>query len=227
MVFTSLWRGLSFLVKNLVQIIAWFLVFFGLWIPAAYALFGLILFLTLGFQPFEYDTFSLLYLGGGVLCIVASVIISIRHIFTQPLKKLFPSAKKSSRESREAEEKPTEKTSDSPAPKIKKSTRKVYYDEEQETVSQLESRSEKRPRMETKRYSKPDPELKPSWRFLPPEDEPVPVYAPEERPSVYFSAVEPDTLIHEYRDRFEVFHVHQGKTKLINVEYKYETEDNA
>lgn len=227
MIFSSIWRGLSFFVKNLLQIIAWFLVFFGLWIPAAYALFGLILFLTLGFNPFEYDTFSLIYLGGGVLCIVASVIITIRHIFTQPLKKLFSSGKKDSRENRFAEDKAETEREDAPSPKIKKSARKVYYeDEEPEPVPKPVPRSEKRPRLETKRYSKPDPELKPSWHFLPPEDEPVPMYAPEERPSVYFSAVEPDTLIHEYHDRFEVFHVQQGKTKLINVEYKYETEEN-
>lgn len=226
MVFSSLWRGLSFLVKNLFQIIAWFLVFFGLWIPALYALFGLILFLTLGFNPFEYDTFSLIYLGGGVLCIVASLIITVRHIFTQPLKKLFSSEKNASHEKRSADDAVTEERKDAPAPKRK--TRKISYEvEETQTVPTVAPRSDSRPRMETKRYSKPDPELKPSWHFLPPEDEPVPMYAPEERPSIYFSAVEPDTLIHEYHDRFEVYHVHQGKTTLTNVEYKYETEENG
>lgn len=226
MIFSSIWRGLSFFIKNLIQIIAWFLVFFGLWIPAAYALFGLFLFLTLDFHPFKYDTFSLLYLGGGVLCIMAGIVITIRHIFTQPLKKLFSSEKNESREKHGTEDNVEEKKEASPAPK-KKTTRKTYYEEDEpQDTPKSAPHSAPRPRMETRRYSKPDPELKPSWHFLPPENEPVPVYAPEERPSVYFSAVEPNTLIHEYRDRFEVFHVHQGKTKLINVEYKYETEEN-
>lgn len=54
------------------------------------------------------------------------------------------------------------------------------------------------------------------------EEPPEAVYArPEaERPKIYYSKREKDTLIHEYSDRFEVYRVIEGKPLLHKVEYK-------
>ena len=42
----------------------------------------------------------------------------------------------------------------------------------------------------------------------------------EERPNIYYSAIEEDTLIHEYSDRFEIFRLHDNRAKLDRIEYK-------
>ena len=42
----------------------------------------------------------------------------------------------------------------------------------------------------------------------------------DERPLVYYSKIEPDTLVHEYSDRFEVFRVRNGKPYIYKIEYK-------
>ena len=42
----------------------------------------------------------------------------------------------------------------------------------------------------------------------------------DERPQVYTSKLEPDLLIHEYSDRFEVFVVKNGKPHIDKIEYK-------
>lgn len=42
----------------------------------------------------------------------------------------------------------------------------------------------------------------------------------KEEPKIYMSAVEPNTLIHEYSNRFEVYHLEAGEKELVSVEYK-------
>lgn len=42
------------------------------------------------------------------------------------------------------------------------------------------------------------------------------------RPSIYYSIIEEDTLIHEYEDRFEIYKVEENKARLERVEYKNE-----
>ncbi len=46
------------------------------------------------------------------------------------------------------------------------------------------------------------------------------VQVPKEEPKIYMSAVEPNTLIHEYSDRFEVYVLDGGIKKLDRIEYK-------
>ncbi len=43
-----------------------------------------------------------------------------------------------------------------------------------------------------------------------------------ERPSIYYSILEQDALIHEYDDRFEIYKVEDNKARLERVEYKNE-----
>ncbi len=45
-------------------------------------------------------------------------------------------------------------------------------------------------------------------------------YSAQERPTIYMSAVEENTLIHEYADRFEVYRLNGGEKVLDRVEYK-------
>ena len=55
-------------------------------VPFFYFLYGLIIHLTLGVALFDFSTNSQLYLLGLLLCLVSSVIISVRNIILTPLK---------------------------------------------------------------------------------------------------------------------------------------------
>lgn len=48
----------------------------------------------------------------------------------------------------------------------------------------------------------------------------VPYSSPEEEPKIYMSALEPDVLVHEYSDRFEVYKMVKGKAVRDRVEFK-------
>lgn len=62
------------------------MLYFGLYVPFFYFLYGLIIHLTLGVVLFDFSTNSQLYLLGLLLCLVSSVIISVRNIILTPLK---------------------------------------------------------------------------------------------------------------------------------------------
>lgn len=85
-----------FRVINLVlRFLANVLLFFGLYIPFIYLIFGLLLKITLGLDLFNFaDTNAQLYLLGMLLCIVCSVIISARNLITKPIASLLAFADK-------------------------------------------------------------------------------------------------------------------------------------
>ena len=74
---------LSVLMKFLgyvVRFLSTIMLYFGLYVPFFYFLYGLIIHLTLGVVLFDFSTNSQLYLLGLLLCLVSSVIISVRNI---------------------------------------------------------------------------------------------------------------------------------------------------
>lgn len=80
---------LSVLMKFLgyvVRFLSTIMLYFGLYVPFFYFLYGLIIHLTLGVVLFDFSTNSQLYLLGLLLCLVSSVIISVRNIILTPLK---------------------------------------------------------------------------------------------------------------------------------------------
>lgn len=80
---------LSVLMKFLgyvVRFLSTIMLYFGLYVPFFYLLYGLIIHLTLGVALFDFSTNSQLYLLGLLLCLVSSVIISVRNIILTPLK---------------------------------------------------------------------------------------------------------------------------------------------
>lgn len=80
---------LSVLMKFLgyvVRFLSTIMLYFGLYVPFFYFLYGLIIHLTLGVALFDFSTNSQLYLLGLLLCLVSSVIISVRNIILTPLK---------------------------------------------------------------------------------------------------------------------------------------------
>ena len=80
---------LSVLMKFLgyvVRFLSTIMLYFGLYVPFFYFLYRFIIHLTLGVALFDFSTNSQLYLLGLLLCLVSSVIISVRNIILTPLK---------------------------------------------------------------------------------------------------------------------------------------------
>ncbi|MDR0697040.1 MAG: hypothetical protein LBF68_05870 [Christensenellaceae bacterium] len=60
--------------------------FFGLWLPIIYALFGLLLYVTTGFNPFRGDLYANIYITGFSLCIAFVIILTGRNLFFRPFR---------------------------------------------------------------------------------------------------------------------------------------------
>jgi hypothetical protein len=147
----------------LIKVIASLIWFFGLWLPAAYALFGLILYWVFGFNPLKLELEGQLYISGFIACCLCSIVISIRNLIVKPAKSILYGYKK---------------------PVWKKSGRKQAPDAAKPQTDELNS-------------------------F-------------QVRPSIYYSTLEENTLIHEYPDRFEIYRIADNKARLERVEYKNE-----
>ena len=83
----AIFGGLIRLIGGLLKLILKAIFLLGLWVPGLYALFGVVLHYTLGFEPFDFSTFSTFYIVGGIVCIVIVVIISAYNLFINPIKK--------------------------------------------------------------------------------------------------------------------------------------------
>lgn len=68
-----------------IKLIASVLLFFGLYIPFIYLIYGGLLYLIAKVPIFNFSTNSQLYLLGLLLCIICSVIISVRNLIMKPL----------------------------------------------------------------------------------------------------------------------------------------------
>lgn len=68
-----------------IKIISSVMLFFGLYIPFAYLIYGGLLYLIAKVPIFDFSTNSQLYLLGLLLCVICSVIISVRNLIMRPL----------------------------------------------------------------------------------------------------------------------------------------------
>ena len=193
----SVLKGLGRFFLGLIKLLMKAIILLGLWVPILYALFGLILHLTLGFEPFDFSMFSTFYIVGGIVCIVIVVIISAYNVFINPLKK---------------------------AKDRKRAARDAVARELQPPLR--EEKSKKRLFGRDKTVIKASPSISPSLSsdysdaqsldWLPPQERPTTT----EHPDIYFSTLKPDILVHEYSDRFELFRVEGDKLVSIGTEFK-------
>lgn len=79
------WRLTRFVCKWIATVI----MYFGLYIPGLYLVYGIVLHFTLGVRLFDFSTDSQLYLLGMVLCLTASAIIAVRHLVIAPIKSVL------------------------------------------------------------------------------------------------------------------------------------------
>ncbi len=203
---------------------------FGLWIPIIYAVFGLALYLFLDFNPFLFDTLGTLYLCGFIACVIGACFIAIRNLIIKPAKSIYEGYRhplwekqsatdterkeEISRWERYKQDKREEKLSPPEIIDFERDNGSPEYGDLLAPLSDFDAVS-----AETKRKK-----LKHDW--LPQTDssgtaKPKVVAVPSvEKPTVYFSSLEPDVLVHEYGDRFELYKVSGNRTTPIGVEYK-------
>ena len=232
----SMISGLGQLLLGLLRLLLKILITFGLWLPGLYAVLGLILYKGVHFDPFDFSVYSVVYLSGGVACVVCAVIITLRNVIVNPVKSVIDKkrdkkndawAEEEARAREEAEKEKQKKEEEKYSP--------PDYDEiplfskEEPEDSKKEEEGELPPYLITDEdfaEEKSASEMlfsEKEWRPVKktPNAEPVVVSAPKkEIPEVYFSTLDPSVLVHEYSDRFELYRVTGNKTKFIGIENK-------
>ena len=92
MVFMIIWTVIKLFFKLLavlVKVLASLIIFFGLYIPLFYGVFGIVLLATTEFTFGGAGTDQVLYYIGFGLSCLAAVIISIRNLIVRPLSAVF------------------------------------------------------------------------------------------------------------------------------------------
>jgi len=164
----------------------------GLWIPFVYAVFGLILFFAFDFNPFDQSIDAWLYIAGFGITLACALVIAFRNLVIKPSKNIIEGYRY-------------------PVWKRDREGNIIKYKTTDDAERYPPERVIEYPIRRKKAAQTPE---------KPKESKPV---VPEnyERPKIYYSARERDTLVHEYSDRFEVFRIVDGKTLLHKVEYKH------
>ena len=85
-ILTFFWK----VIKFVAEVIAKLIIYLGLWAPLLYLAYGGILMLIYkDFHMFSMDTNSIIYFVGLILCLIISVIITIKNLIVKPFKKIF------------------------------------------------------------------------------------------------------------------------------------------
>lgn len=165
----TLLKGLIKLVNVIITIIARIMLLLGLWVPFFYIVISIIIMLSFKTNILSMTGYNYLYIIGLILCIVISVIITIRNLLLKPIKELI-------------------------------NYRKVQLEYDKRKAEAREKRLyEKNP----KRYFATKGKL---------PDENSEYYNKkgkitniDELPKIYRSEINSEIIIHEYKDKFEVF----------------------
>lgn len=81
------------ILKVAIELVAKAIYYFGLYVPLAYLLYGLILYLIFDFNPFYPDIDGKLYIFGFALCLICAVIITVKNVFVRPLRNYFENSR--------------------------------------------------------------------------------------------------------------------------------------
>lgn len=221
-------RSIAIALGFVLKIIFKALTLFGLWIPIAYSLFGVALYLIFHFNPFIFDTAGTLYLCGGIACVLGSAIISVKNVIIKPVKSIYEGYKhplwekvdenekeRKESESRYARYKRIKKEEKFAPPEIEAFVAEGKQTDYGDLLAPLSDFNPSKCESEASRLD---------WlpKNIDNDIQNVKIVATPtaEKPEVYFSVLEKDVLVHEYSDRFELFKVEGHKTIPIGVEYK-------
>ena len=215
-------QGLWAILKGLLRLILKILVTFGLWLPGLYAVLGVILYYGLNFDPFDFSVYSIIYLSGAFACVICAAIISVRNIVVNPVRNAFNRKRNAeyeelqdgefvvesqAEERRQTEEEerfyPLKKPVDPPA-------HPMFLPDEEEKNEEREEKHSASSLLFDWYPTKEEKKDEPTVRSVP----------KKEIPEVYFSRLNPNILVHEYSDRFELYKVKGDVTEYVGVEYK-------
>lgn len=215
----------------LLRIITKILIIFGLWVPAVYSIFGLIMYLGFSFNPFDFSLYSTIYLSGAVACIICSLIISVKNIIINPAKSIYKGYKHPIWEKKANEEEDVPFSLQNRWEVHNQAKKEASYNPpeiiEMKQKKQYPSPEYLLPNDDFVDNTKIDSDkakisLFPNWLPKKTEkQETIVVSTPLiEKPHVYFSKLEPELLVHEYDDRYELYRLEGNKTVPVRVEYK-------
>jgi hypothetical protein len=229
------------IIKGILKIVYKLLVFFGLWIPVVYVIFGAILHRFTGFNPFGFSLYGTIYLSGFVAAVVCCIIIAVKNAVVKPARSVYegyknpiwkkpPAAQKdeeeaelkarweSYKDAKRLSPPPIDDFSPSRRPSVPPPKRPEYLFDDRDFFPE-EQRAEKTEQaLSYYDWLPRNGGLEKSPIQSPPRVFSAPVY---ETPEVYFSKLEPNLLVHEYGDRFELFTVSKdGGRRQVKIEYK-------
>ena len=246
----SILRAIVAALSGIAKAIGAVLWYTGSWVPALYALFGGVLYLVWKFNPFSGGLYETLYLVGFALCVVIFLIILVRNAVVRPFKSIAegfrnPIWKKQDDEAKKKEKEREEipawekKREEKRRRKAIERGRKITEERarshaDSETYPEDESSLPRRSAERGSYYgSESSGDLDDIYGYRKTQSSRESEYDPfyddpygygkagaAEEPKIYLSAVEADTLIHEYSDRFEVYDLDGGKKTLRSIEYK-------
>lgn len=178
----TLLKGLIKLVNVIITIIARIMLLLGLWVPFFYIVISIIIMLSFKTNILSMSGYNYLYIIGLILCIIISVIITIRNLLLKPIKELI-------------------------------NYRKVQLEYDKRKAEAREKRLyEKNP----KRYFATKGKL---------PDEESEYYNKkgkitniDELPKIYRSEINNEIIIHEYKDKFEVFL--EKENEIVHIDTK-------
>lgn len=178
----TLLKGLIKLVNVIITIIARIMLLLGLWVPFFYIVISVILMLSFKTNILSMTGYNYLYIIGLILCIIISVIITIRNLLLKPIKELI-------------------------------NYRKV----------QLEYDKRKAEAREKKLYEKNPKRYFATKGKLPDEDSEYynkkgKITNIDELPKIYRSEINNEIIIHEYKDKFEVFL--EKENEIVHIDTK-------
>ncbi len=250
MIFMIAWTVIKLIFKLLaviVKVLASLIVFFGLYIPLFYGVFGIILLVATDFTFGGTGTDQVLYYVGFGLCCVASVIISVRNLIVRPLSAVFAPLAEYREEVKRArhgirkdgdEEEATPQAYRDPRgydPRYGGQGGYAPYGEQYpDRYAGQPYGDGYRPHApyyeDPRSYEQPPAyrrEERPQGGYMPYREDDYGrnsrPYAPiPERPLIYYSKRRPGVLVKEYSDRFELFEEADGTRRYIGTEYKDE-----
>ncbi len=177
---------LMYAFKITTKVLAHIIVYFGLYIPFFYCIFGLVLYGAFGLNFDSLNTNTMLFFSGLGLSLLCSLIITLRNLVVRPIKSVFAYSEDYRPTYREEERRYYERHIAEPS--------KRYYNQ-----ASQERRKEDADGYIKREYRESDPRM----------------------PIIYYSEREPELLIYEYDDRFEVFIDNGSQPKrYLRTEYK-------
>jgi hypothetical protein len=190
-VFATVFKLIFYVVSTAIKLIANILVFFGLYIPFFYLIYGEMLLLFTDFVLVPYTSDLGLYIFGLVLSCFCSVIISVKNLIVKPIKAVL------GRDDKEDGH---------------------YYEERRRRPPMRYTggdyprpRRQINPPIRSRQYG--------YYRIDSPYEYFDRIDSFYEHPEIYRSEVRPDIIVYEYHDRFDLYR-HNGDI-LEYVETKY------